>query len=55
MSNEMLAVLAVTAAVAAHFNAPWVQVKQIRDGIADIPDGVHGPRKPTRVCTSTYA
>ncbi|KAL3142916.1 hypothetical protein ABBQ38_003203 [Trebouxia sp. C0009 RCD-2024] len=25
------------------------KVKQIRDGIADIPDGVHGPRKPTRL------
>ena len=31
----------------------WLQVKQVRDGIADIPDGVHGPRKPTRVCTPT--
>ena len=29
-----------------------VQVKQVRDGIADIPDGVHGPRKPGRVCSS---
>lgn len=25
------------------------KVKKIRDGIADIPDGVHGPRKPTRL------
>ncbi|KAA6429691.1 MAG: Qc-SNARE SYP7-family [Trebouxia sp. A1-2] len=27
------------------------KVKQVRDGIAEIPDGVHGPRKPGRALT----
>lgn len=47
--------LTLTPAAAEILFILWVQVKQIRDGIADIPDGVHGPRKPTRVCTLMHA
>lgn len=31
-----------------------MQVKLIKDAIAEVPDGVHGPRKPSRVSLRLY-